>query len=432
MRSWGKSAAIALTSLLAAALPACSSSDASSPQFDQWKLCTDAECTSLSVPLDWQKPEGEKIKLHVVRHRAQAGDQRIGVLIVNPGGPGLSGATMVHNAPAFLSPEIIRRFDVVSWDLRGTGKSSPQFRCDITHTLGLASTKEAFTLQSNAVNNCARGNSLLIKHMSTVDSANDLDAIRQALGESQLSFLGYSYGALLGTVWSAKFPHTVRALALDSPPNPQRNGTNERIALASRISALWKNFASKHLVSRDLINNQDVARAAVAALPDPSLWEVFGDAVVKMDTQSLRNLWSQYLYVDASATADKYLVGYQYAIQCSDEKPHQRPTTATQYLASRGALENVIENDFICGLWPTATGLPSLKTSTAPVLITAGTNDAVTPLDGATALKSHLPHSTMISVTNNRHTNYLLNECATRAINKFLIALTTPDTSLCR
>lgn len=204
-----------------------------------WRPCEDEaqrgfECATLDVPLDYDRPAGETIDLALIRRRATVPSERLGSLFFNPGGPGGAGTNAL---PAwyerYFPAELRERFDIVSWDPRGVGRSTA-VRC-------FGSTEEAtawwarqpagfpvgdkerqawFAGRAELANGCKQRASKLLPHVSTPDSARDLDRLRQAVGDEQLSYWGISYGTFLGAVYANLFPDKVGGLLLDGNVDP--------------------------------------------------------------------------------------------------------------------------------------------------------------------------------------------------------------------
>ncbi|WP_156077427.1 alpha/beta hydrolase [Saccharothrix sp. NRRL B-16314] len=187
-----------------------------------WQPCPDqpaAECGAVSVPLDWADPHGPRVDLAVSRVRATDPARRIGVVFVDAGGPGGSGAEFAR-AP-YLSPDVRARFDVVGFDQLGTNNSSA-IRCspelmagnpgdDPADEAGFA----ALARHNLAVREDCRARNPVFDHVDTARSARDLDAVRKALGERRISFYGISYGTLLGQQYAELFGARVRSMVLD-------------------------------------------------------------------------------------------------------------------------------------------------------------------------------------------------------------------------
>ncbi|AQT79970.1 alpha/beta hydrolase [Mycolicibacterium litorale] len=199
---------------------------------DEWvdiaKVPT-AQCTTVSVPVQWSQaddPQTPRADLAVMR--VPATGKRIGILISNPGGPGTSAVdVMARFAPKLAQTEIGKRFDLIAIDPRGIGHSSPQLRCqtdaeidedrrepDVDYSPAGVQRIEDHYRQIGQL--CLdRMGAAFLAAMSTDDSARDMDAVRAALGEEQINFLGYSYGSRLGTSYAGHFPDRVRAMMLD-------------------------------------------------------------------------------------------------------------------------------------------------------------------------------------------------------------------------
>jgi pimeloyl-ACP methyl ester carboxylesterase len=221
-----------------------------------WQACPAPEqkgflCATARVPLDHRQPSGASIELAVIKHPAQAGARRIGTLFFNPGGPGGAGT---DDLPAWLSrfpAELRARFDLVSWDPRGIGRSTAVqcFRsaeeeqrflaqAPVGFPVGRRETAAWIDVYDRFAARCARRVGELLRHVSTADTARDLDLLRRAVGEPALNYLGVSYGTYLGATYANLFPDKVRAMVLDGNIDPiawTNDGKNEaRLGFALR------------------------------------------------------------------------------------------------------------------------------------------------------------------------------------------------------
>jgi pimeloyl-ACP methyl ester carboxylesterase len=200
-----------------------------------WKACAQKgfDCATARVPLDYDRPAGRQIRLAVIRHIATDAANRIGTIFFNPGGPGGAGTEDLPNWYGLFPATLRARFDLVSWDPRGIGASTAVqcFRSDRQEARFLGPAAAAFpqgrvqqrlwTRTYRAFGRrCAKRNGALLRHLSTADSARDLDLLRQAVGSPQLNYLGVSYGTLLGATYANLFPGVVRALVLDGNVDP--------------------------------------------------------------------------------------------------------------------------------------------------------------------------------------------------------------------
>ena len=194
----------------------------------QWSACgTGIECAELRVPLDHADPTGTTIGLALARRPARDPDQRIGALLVNPGGPGASGVNLAISLNS-LDGAILDRFDIVGWDPRGVRRSEALgcnddlldfYRLDPSPD----SPDEADELNraaAAAASACELAAGDRLAHLTTDDTVADLDLIRRALGEDQISYLGYSYGTLIGLRYAEAHGSRVRAMVLDGVFDP--------------------------------------------------------------------------------------------------------------------------------------------------------------------------------------------------------------------
>ncbi|WP_410640973.1 alpha/beta hydrolase [Amycolatopsis sp. lyj-346] len=181
----------------------------------------DGECGTVRVPLDWNSPHGPSIELAVARHRATDSAHRLGVLLADFGGPGSSSTEFAVTPGVFFSPEVQARFDVVGFDVRGTGRSE-FIECPDTgkppsaEPAGPAEFAALRAYSEKAVADCRARNLPVFDHANTAVNARDMDAVRRALGEARISFLGISYGTLLGQQYAEQHGDRVRAMVLDS------------------------------------------------------------------------------------------------------------------------------------------------------------------------------------------------------------------------
>jgi pimeloyl-ACP methyl ester carboxylesterase len=200
-----------------------------------WYDCYDtgAQCATVRLPLDYDHPNGAKTEVALLRRAAVDRAHRIGSLFVNPGGPGGSGVQIALDAPAFLSPGLLDRFDIVGFDPRGTNFSD-QVKCftgnaqqtraltgfNNAFPVGRVEEKAAIVSAKNLGAACSRKGRPLSASMSTAEVARDMDVLRRAVGDRKLTFLGFSYGSYLGQVYANMFPDRVRALTIDGVLDP--------------------------------------------------------------------------------------------------------------------------------------------------------------------------------------------------------------------
>jgi pimeloyl-ACP methyl ester carboxylesterase len=206
------------------------------PQID-WQPCgpgfEGVECATVQVPLDYDHPNGAKTDIALSRVPAADPKNRIGSLFLNPGGPGGSGVDLVaFGFGEFLNQTLLGRFDIVGWDPRGIGGSTP-IQCWNTNAdrdayfanspmfpYRASQERPYYDLQRNIANLCFSRPQRILRNMSTADVVRDLDLLRQAVGDQKLNYLGYSYGSHIGNTYANMFPSKVRALVIDGVLNP--------------------------------------------------------------------------------------------------------------------------------------------------------------------------------------------------------------------
>ena len=209
---------------------------ASAPGDVAWGPCEEGitepfECATLAVPLDYSDPAGETIDLALIRYPAEP-TIREGAILLNPGGPGGSGYDFASAAAETLDIEmgLGGRFDIVGFDPRGVDRSGgidciddaaieALLYADDTPDDGVeAAASVAQQMMFGAACEDAYGDTLHL--YSTENTARDMDMIRAALGDEQLSYIGISYGTYLGGVYATLFPERVRAMVLDAAYEP--------------------------------------------------------------------------------------------------------------------------------------------------------------------------------------------------------------------
>ncbi|RDI25564.1 alpha/beta fold hydrolase [Lentzea flaviverrucosa] len=199
---------------------------------------TKVSCAVQAVPVDHSRPRGDSTGVVMMKRPAGDPAKKIGSLFINPGGPG--GAGLIYSAygSSFFTPEILEKFDLIGFDPRGVGRSAP-LRCFRTqeeaeavnegwYALPITKDEIASSIRQSKVytDYCKINAGPLLNHMSTEAVARDLDVMREAVGDRQLTFVGFSYGTLLGATYANIFPHRSRALVLDGNVDPQLRLTN--------------------------------------------------------------------------------------------------------------------------------------------------------------------------------------------------------------
>ncbi|CAM5702666.1 alpha/beta fold hydrolase [Streptomyces aurantiogriseus] len=215
----------ALTQGAAAAAAGPAGRSATASAAIDWKPCpkdATAECGSLRLPVDWARPSGEQFELAVARRKAADPDRRVGVLFVNPGGPGDSGVDFaVRRATGQFSADILERFDIVGFDPRGVGGSQP-VKCstELLDRRPSAYPRDQAEFERLAAYNralredCRRHSGPVFDHADTLSVVRDMDALRSSLGEQKINYFGHSYGTLIGQQYAERYGDRIRSMAL--------------------------------------------------------------------------------------------------------------------------------------------------------------------------------------------------------------------------
>jgi len=440
-----------------------------------WHGCADGECTTLTVPLDYAKPKGRHIDLAVVRSSTAAAGRRIGSLLVNPGGPGAPGIDLAGYVSAQLPKAITDRFDVVAWDPRGTGTSSPVdcganldpvFAPDSSpdDPAELAALEQA---AKDMVATCVQRSGDLLRHISTADTVQDLDVLRAALGDDRLTYAGFSYGTYIGTLYAQRYPEHVRALVLDGALDPALSVEDVAIQQAQGFDASLARFIDwcHDHSSCTFHGGGDVRRAydALAHEADaspsgsgatyfgPTQFDIAVSAVLyggvpeyrllagalhayeRGDPSRLRSLYDSYVGRTGS-TYDSEWPAF-IAISCADgPNLSQAATEDLQRRAAAAAPDFGSANiglGYQCAYWPyaptrTTVGPIAIRTQ-VPVLVVGTRGDPATPFAWAESLTAELGTARLVAVDDATHTASLNgNTCLDAILTRYLVDLVAP------
>ncbi len=450
-----------------------------------WKTCPKdwgfdkpIQCGYVTVPVDYAKPDGRTIKIAVNRVKSTGTkDERQGSLVYNPGGPGGSGmrfpARVVDENP--LWTKAAKAYDFVGFDPRGVGHSAPISCMDPQEFVKApkadpvpddeADKTAQRKLAKEYADGCKERSGGLLPHMTTPNTARDLDVVRAALGDKKLNFLGVSYGTYLGAVYSTLFPDHVRRMVVDSVVNPSRdqiwyqNNLDQDVAFQMRWDD-WKKWVAEHDATYGIgdtpakVEKQwEKLRAAAKKEPvggvvgPAELLDFFTSApYYDQAWAEVAGVWSAYLKGDEKALveaagpdmADK--AGNKQSengnavytsVECTDAK---WPTSWEKWDKDNSKLHEKYpfltwSNAWLnlpCATWPVkqqealeiggGKGLP-------PVLITQAERDAATPSGGAVELQKRLKGSRLITEKDagSHGITNVENECINKRVDAYLL-----------
>ncbi|MGA2836492.1 MAG: alpha/beta hydrolase [Acidimicrobiales bacterium] len=438
-----------------------------------WIVCPDhptVQCGTVPVPLDYDHPARGQLEIAVTRIPATGGSAPDGTLVLNPGGPGESGNQILPIEYPLLPPQVRADADVVSFDPRGTGASDP-LRCG-TSLAGVTSAvpvpeRPGEVLPGTPVfagipRACSAAAPALTPQVDTVDTARDMDRIRQALGLRAISFYGLSYGTVLGTVYAALFPQHLRAMVLDgavdmfAPLSVQ--ASEEAPAAEQSLTHLLDGCAaqpacplgpdptsffahlSASMTAHPLpapgdgddtpVTVGDLDTATLFAVSVPGFTPLYYSALVDAshgDGSALRGLALEFV-VDIDGAP---LVDAQWAITCNDTTDHPDPTAAGALARSLAARYPLIGGYAVtynlggCVAWPPGSRPVAAErpVDSPPVLVIGNTGDPNTPLVGARHLAAAFPRATQLTWVGWGHTWLLSGSsdtCVQRAVSRYL------------
>lgn len=431
-----------------------------------WRACGAFECTTVRVPLDYRRPHGRTLDLAVARRRADDPQQRIGSLVVNPGGPGAAAAAHLGNLAALLPRSVLARFDVVAVDPRGVG-ASEGLRCSVDRDRLIAIDLE--TLERNprrakreyelSVRSCLRGDAFALRFMGTVNHARDLDRVRRALGDDTLTYVGLSYGTLLGAVYAELYPRRVRALVLDGAVLPTGDWRAlSRDQAAAVEAALERFFAFCDRRGCALADARGAWKAAMRRLASAPL-EAGGERLSPGHLASaafLELTGGEYGYAElatllravnrgdgallkqvADLLGDDREVTARLAINCADVSG--RPSLAELAAFARGLRRHYPllgwQATAACLRgWPRpAEPLPRIRAvGAAPIMVVGTTLDPATPYAWARALAHTLASGVLVTFRGNGHTAlWRGSSCVNRAVVAYLVDGRIPQPITC-
>jgi pimeloyl-ACP methyl ester carboxylesterase len=436
----------------------------------------------LTVPLDYAHPTGPTLQIAVTRLRT--GGHRIGSLVINPGGPGGSGIDYAQAARNVIPSSVRDRFDIVGFDPRGVGESSP-VRCvsgsvldqlnELDPLVSARAQSQLIAVSKQLANGCKAKAGNLLSHIATIDAARDMDVLRAALGETKLTYMGKSYGTFLGTLYANLFPQRVRAMILDGAVDPQVSaeeiariqGQGFETAFAAflhncvqvgcslgstysdamhNVNVLLTNAAAHPLpasryrgADNRLVNRAELELGIIYAMYDRANWPTLRQAISEaQDGDGSRilfladQLWERDLSGDYTNLEESY-----YAISCID-RPWPTALSTYEHDADVWGVQSPhfgwseAWDSLPCAYWPVpavSKAGPLHARGAPPILVIGTTRDPATPYINAQRLASELDSGVLLTYDGDGHTVWGegTSSCVDHIGNAYLINLTVPS-----
>ena len=459
-----------------------------------WATCyDDFECADLRVPINYADLKVGTFKIALLRYKAQDQKNRIGSLIVNPGGPGGSGVDYAYNAEFIFDPDVLDRFDIVGFDPRGVDRSAP-IKClndqetDASYAADAKPDTEAELTQALAqakefIDKCQSANEYL-NHYSTAEAARDMDILRAALGDKKLNYLGKSYGTYLGTLYAQFFPEKVGRMVLDGAVDPNISILEQNISQAkgfddalgafinncakeddcplpknkqdatTKIISIFTSAALNPLPRKTKVKNDDraatesliVLGTASALYDDVDGWPKLRTAIseaLQVYGDSFLDLVDQYTDRSPDGTYVSNELDSGAIIDCLDW-PDTRTIEETKGDAKRFSDAAPIFGPYLAYtniackyLTPPTKDKLTRKTNkitsinTAPVIVIGTTRDPATPYEWAVGLSKIFTSSKLISLNADGHTGQGRGSaCVDNAVDAYLLEGKSPKKNL--
>lgn len=447
-----------------------------------WSECEGGECGRLRVPIDYANPDDGEIELELLRVPAENESERQGSLVVNPGGPGASGVEYARLGSLVVSPPVAEAYDIVGFDPRGVAGSAP-ITCfddeEMDEWLGAdpspdtpAEEEDAEELAEEFAEACEAAAPDLLGHVSTVEVARDVDILRAVLGESELDYLGASYGTFLGTTYAELFPERVGRLVLDGAVAPELTSVELSLGQAGGFEQATRAYVQNCVDNGDcplgssvdegmegiteFLDDLDVEPISVdgdanteltegwallgiiVAMYDENAWDILTQAMERAldgDGSTLQYLAN--IYADRDAEGNYSGNGNQaiYAVNCLDrpggDSDVSEPELLAQFEEVAPTFGPYLAGDGACADWPVEAS-ETLEDydaeGAAPILVIGTTGDPATPYEWAEDLADTLDSGVLLSYDGEGHTAYgRSNNCIDDAVDAYLLEGTVPS-----
>ncbi|MFG1783856.1 alpha/beta hydrolase [Rhodococcus oryzae] len=454
----------------------------------------DFSCGTQQMPVDYSEPNGDKLSVFLLRVHARDQPSRTGSLLVNNGGPGGLGTNAAFEWAAKTSDDVLRHFDIIGFDPRGVGRSSPvaclsDSRKDelfgvLRDLETIDGVTEARRLNSAINDECRNAAGPNLVHLNSTETAMDMDQIRESLGEASMNFYGPSYGTVLAGAYAHLFPTKVRTVVVDgavdyaigpiAAEEGQAAGTEQafdqfaqwciadptcqaigdpRIAVQALIETTTQTpLKAAGADSPRPVTSADIAYTAAKLLYFQDYWPrlgaAFAQAIVHGDGTDFRTYTDLLGKRAPDGRRDENFTDAVRTVNCNDMSAQQFPDdAAVRRLATDWVSKypifglyqaNGLDNQLLLGCtgWPSAphpiTAESSDATGSAPILVIGGRHDPSTPYQWAVDFAKTLKTGVLLTSEGQGHTQYFSNSCVADLTDRYLIEGTAPaDGSIC-
>jgi pimeloyl-ACP methyl ester carboxylesterase len=446
-----------------------------------WTPCNgDLQCGNLVVPLDYaHSDKGPTISIALARHPAEVPADRIGSLVIDPGGPGVSGVDNMANELSALTSGLLDDFDVVMFDPRGVDRSDP-ITCGETPDAAPGALPDPVPTTTSAqaatiagfrqfAAGCEKASATVLPYIGSVDAARDMERLRIALGDAGLSYMGQSYGSLLGLTYASLFPTHVRAMVLDSVIDPalsfdqitQGQADGFEASLQSFFSWCAGSSACPWHTGTDPTNALLAQIASSSANPVPAgngrtagageLYDaLLGGLYARTDWPEL----GAALAADAAGNGAPIVAmsdGYNkngssngsdaaVAIDCLDHPVSKNVgsyrSLADLFKASAPVFGPLLAwGEASCAVWPappTRTAGPVAAAGAPPILVIGTTADPATPYQWAVNVAHELQHGVLLTRDGVDHVAYFYSSCVKNDVQAYFVSgLAPPSGTTC-
>ena len=449
-----------------------------------WKDCKDDkkfQCAEIYVPIDYQNPGDASLTLALKKLPAKQSANKVGSLLINPGGPGGSGTDYVTYAEDAFGKRLMDSFDIIGFDPRGVAQSTP-LDCltdqEVDEFIAFDGTpdneqelKASLEISINLANSCESIANNLIAHVGTQEAARDMDIIRELVGDEKLNFLGASYGTYLGGMYAEIFPDKVGRLVLDGAVDPSLSGEEQSFDQAVGLDTALKRFVedcpqyddcpltkrgdggvqeirefldsldAKPLKTEDpdrLLTQAMGVYAVAGFLYSDEWWSYMRQSLATAfkgdgtDLLSINDLFNERNDDGTYATNATEAI---YAINCFDEPSTSTEEQVREY-AKTWIKDAPVFGDYLawgnlsCTIWPVKDPNPINKfvaQTAAPIVVVGTKYDPATPYKWAVGLSSQLVTSVLLTYEGDGHTAYMRGpKCIDNEIENYLVDGTVP------